>query len=57
LLNFDPKKDTELGMAVNLSLFRNFLHFGYGQNLMTQDKYTYVGLNPLVLGRLAGFTR
>lgn len=57
LLNFDPKKDTELGMAVNLSLFRNFLHVGYGQNLMTQDKYTYVGLNPLVLGRLAGFTR
>lgn len=57
LLDFDPAQSTELGVAANITLFRNFLHIGYGQNWMTKDRYAYFGLNPLVLGRLLGWTR
>jgi hypothetical protein len=52
LVDFDPNRDPELGLALNLSLFRNLISVGVGKNLQTRTRYTYVGLNPLVLYRL-----
>lgn len=53
LLDLDDKKDTELGVALNLSFFKNLLWIGYGRDLQAKANYAYLGLNPLVFYQLA----
>ncbi len=52
LLDHDPKRDFELGLAATISLFRDLVHVGYGRNLQARADFFYIGLNPLVLGDL-----
>lgn len=52
LLDFSDKNDLEIGFAAAVSLFRNLVWTGYGRNLQAHANYFYVGLNPLLLGKL-----
>lgn len=52
LLDFSDKNDLEIGFAAGVSLFRNLLWTGYGRNLQARANYFYVGLNPLLLGKM-----
>lgn len=52
LLDFNDKDDLEIGFAAGVSLFRNLLWTGYGRNLQAHANYFYVGLNPLLLGKM-----
>lgn len=52
LLDYDPNRDFELGLAATGSLFGDFIHVGYGRNLQAGVDFFYIGFNPLVLGDL-----
>ena len=52
LLDHDPRRDFELGLAATVSLFRDLVHVGYGRNLQAQAGFFYIGFTPRVLGEL-----
>ena len=52
LLDYDPNRDFELGLAATVSLFGDFVHVGYGRNLQAGADFFSIGFNPLVLGDL-----
>lgn len=52
LLDFSDTEDLEIGAALSVTLFKDFLWFGYGRDLQAEVDYFHVGVNPLLLGDL-----
>jgi hypothetical protein len=52
LLDFSDAQSIEVGIAAGVSLARDLLWVGYGRNLQARANYFYLGVNPLLLGRM-----
>lgn len=52
MLDFDDQKSLEIGIGGNITLINDIFWLGYGYNLQAKVDYFYVGINPLVVGRL-----
>ena len=50
-LNFDERQPLEVGLAVALTVYKDFVEIGYGRNLMVGENpwYWYIGLNVVKL--------
>lgn len=52
VLDYQDDDDFELGLSLNVSVFRSLLWTGYGRNIQAETNFFYIGVNPLVIGRL-----
>ncbi len=52
MLDFNDDSRFELGAALGLTLFNDFVSIGYGRNLNVGGEYFYLGFNPYALTRL-----